>query len=122
MAAGTHNIIIEQGATFSLIMDYRDASNEAIPLTGWTARMQVRATYSSPSPLLDLPGTDGTITITGETGRIEVAIPAAVTAGLSLYGKDSAVYVYDLEITETATGRVKRLVQGTATVSAEVTR
>jgi hypothetical protein len=122
MAAGIHNITIEQGATFNLVALYRDSGGAIIPLTGWTARMQVRAAFNSPHPLLDLPGTDGTITVTGATGRIEVTIPAEVTAGLSLYGKASASYVYDLEIAETATGVVKRLLKGAVTVDAEVTK
>jgi hypothetical protein len=122
MAAGVHNITIEQGATFTLSLDYRNSDGDVIPLTGWTGRMQVRKDYNSPSPLLDLPGTDGTITITGGTGHIDIKIPADITAGLSLYGKDSATWVYDLEVAETATGTVKRLLRGTATVTAEVTR
>ena len=122
MAAGLHNITIEQGATFELNLRYTDANGAAIPLTGWTARMQVRATHASPSPALDLPGADGTITLDSEPGLIVVTVPADVTAALPLYGKASAAYVYDLEIAETATGRVKKLLKGTATIEAEVTK
>lgn len=122
MAAGTHNITIEQGATFDLVATYTDAAGDIIPLTGWTGRMQVRATKGNPHPILSLPGSDGTITITGSLGRVAVSIPATVTAEIPTYGKDSAVFYYDLELVETATGRVVRLIQGTVTVDAEVTR
>lgn len=122
MAAGKHDITIEQGADFTLTALYTNSEGAIITLTGWTGRMQIRQSPSSPSPVVSLPGVDGTITITGAAGKVEVFIPAETTAQIALYGKSTGTFAYDLEIVETATGRVKRLLKGTATVDAEITR
>lgn len=122
MAAGKLDITIEQGADFTLTAYYTNSEGVAISLTGWTGRMQVRPSVGSPSPLITLPGTDGTITVTGAAGKVEVFIPAAITAQLPTYGKATSAGVYDLEVVETATDRVKRLLKGAVTIDAEVTR
>lgn len=122
MAAGKHDITIEQGADFELTALYTNKDGVIIPLTGWTGRMQVRQSPSSPSAVVSVPGPDGTVTIDGEAGKVEVFIPAATTAQIPLFGKATGSFLYDLEIVETATGRVKRLLKGAATVDAEITR
>jgi hypothetical protein len=42
MAATTYDILIEQGATYSQVITYKE-SGAAVNLTGYTARMQVRS-------------------------------------------------------------------------------
>jgi hypothetical protein len=42
MAATTYDILIEQGATYSQVVTYKE-SGVAVNLTGYTARMQVRS-------------------------------------------------------------------------------
>ena len=42
MAAGIYDIIIEQGATFTLSATWKDSAGAAINLTSYSARMQVR--------------------------------------------------------------------------------
>ena len=39
MPAGKYNIIIEQGATYDVEIQYRDSNNEVINLTGYSGRM-----------------------------------------------------------------------------------
>jgi hypothetical protein len=117
MALGnTFNITINQGATFELTITWKDSAGTAINLTGYTARMQVRETYSSTTPIVSLTNGAG-ITLGGAAGTIAIVISATTTAALAAPFSG----VYDLEIVS-AGGVVTRLVQGTATVSAEVTR
>jgi hypothetical protein len=117
MALGnTFNITINQGATFELTITWKDSAGTAIDLTGYTARMQVRETYSSTTPIVSLTNGAG-ITLGGAAGTIAIVISATTTAALAAPFSG----VYDLEIVS-AGGVVTRLVQGTATVSAEVTR
>jgi hypothetical protein len=78
--------------------------------------MQVRETYSSTTPIVSLTNGAG-ITLGGAAGTIAIVISATTTAALAAPFSG----VYDLEIVS-AGGVVTRLVQGTATVSAEVTR
>lgn len=117
MALGnTFDITINQGETFQLTLTWKDSAGTAIDLTGYSARMQVRETYSSSSTIVSLTQASG-ITLGGAAGTIAILISAATTAALTAPFSG----VYDLELVSGA-GIVTRLVQGTATVSPEVTR
>ena len=127
MIAGVYNITIEQGTTFYRLIDVMEPTvldpdeYEAFDLTGYTARMQIRRTLESTgSPLLSLTSPtvsgNGITVMDGANNAISINITAAMTATLQYSG------VYDLEIIKTSTGAVSRLIQGTITLSLEVTR
>ena len=124
MLAGVYNITCEQGATFLRVMllEYPDPNDSTqttyLPwdFTDYTARMQVRRTYDSTSPMIELTTENGGITLNdGEQGEIRIIMTDAQTASLSSNG------VYDLEIVSPE-GNVSRVIQGTFTLSLEVTR
>lgn len=115
MSAATHNITIEQGATFTLNLIWKDSNNTPVNLTGYTARMQVRHRYSSTDTLLSLTTENGGITLGGSAGTIAVVASATATAAIS----DRAGF-YDLELVNA--GVVTRLVQGVVSITPEVTR
>lgn len=115
MPAGSYNIVCDQGATFSLNLTYEDANSNAVNLTGYQARMQVRAQKTSPTTILSLTESSG-IALGGAAGTIVIGIDAATTATL-----ESGDYVYDLELVAPSTA-VTRLIQGRFRVSGEVTR
>jgi hypothetical protein len=117
MALGNRfDITINQGATYELTVTWKDSAGTAINLTGYSARMQVRETYSSTSTIVSLTNGSG-ITLGGAAGTIAIAISATTTAALTAPFSG----VYDLELVS-AGGVVTRLLQGAATVSPEVTR
>jgi len=115
MAATTYDILIEQGATYSQVITYKEAG-VAVNLTGYTARMQVRATLESASTLVELTTANSRIALGGAAGTITLTIAAADTAALT-----SGRGVYDLELVS-GSGIVTRLLQGVATISRNVTR
>jgi hypothetical protein len=115
MAATTYDILIEQGATFSQLVTYKD-NGVAVNLTGYTARMQVRATLESASTLVELTTANSRIALGGTAGTITLTISATDTAALT-----SGRGVYDLELVS-GSGIVTRLLQGVATISRNVTR
>ena len=115
MSATTYDILIEQGATFLQVITYKDAG-VAINLTGYTARMQVRATLESASTLVELTTANGRIALGGAAGTISLTISATDSAALTA-GRG----VYDLELVS-GSGIVTRLLQGVATISRNVTR
>ena len=117
MTAKQVDIAIEQGATFTLRITWTTSSGTPVDLTGYTAKMQVRWKYSGPTPLLTFSSATGEITLGGVAGTVDISGLAAVT-GVT----DPKYGVYDLELTRTSTGFVKRLIQGRALVSPEVTR
>ena len=118
MAAGSYNIVCDQGATFGLSLTYKDATGALIDLTNYTARMQVRSKANAPTTILSLTSSAGAgIALGGAAGTIFISIAASSTA--SLVPGD---YVYDLELVNTTSTAVTRLIQGKFRVSAEVTR
>jgi tRNA threonylcarbamoyladenosine modification (KEOPS) complex Pcc1 subunit len=114
MLAGLLDIQIEQGATFNLVFLYQDENGDAIDMTGMTARMQLRRTYNSPSPLLSLTTENGRIAINVAQGSITLNVSAEDTATLTGSG------VYDLELVNTTI--VNRILEGSYSVCAEVTK
>ncbi len=111
---GSYDIKIYQGATFSQTFTWKDETDTPINLTGYSARMQIRASVDSSSTLVSLTSGSG-ITLGGAAGTIAVLISATDTASLSQNG------VYDLELVS-GSGVVTRLLQGNVIVSKEVTR
>lgn len=115
MAATTYDLLIEQGATFSQLITYKE-SGVAVNLTGYTARLQVRSTLESASTVVELTTANGRIALGGAAGTITLTISATDTAALTA-GRG----VYDLELVS-GSGIVTRLLQGVATISRNVTR
>jgi hypothetical protein len=118
MAAGTWNFTIEQGATFTRTLTWRDSLGVPVPLAGLAARMQLRLKLTDATVILELTTGNGRIVLT-DPGLITLHLSAAETAALSF--KTAS---YDLEIVDpTATPElVTRLVQGLVTLAPEVTR
>lgn len=116
MSAVQQSITIEQGATFLLELIWKNPDETPINLTGYTARMQVRKKYADTVKVLDLTTQNGKIVLTPLQGKINVTIPATDTANVTI-----KTGVYDLEL-ESSTGVVTRLIEGSVTVTPEVTR
>ena len=115
MIAAVYNMLIDQGATFSRVLTYKDDAGSAVNLTGYTARMQVRDTYDAAGVALNLTTENGGITLGGTAGTITLAAAATATAAI-----EAKPYVYDLELVSGSV--VSRLIQGTFNVRPEVTR
>lgn len=134
MAAGLYNFTIEQGATLSFEIQYKNSNNNPVDLTGYTAKMEIASNYSgsnrvvyallssslgdvytkdSGSEFLSLSGSD---LITPPTsGSIGIYMGWAKTNELVFTGSA----VYDLEITSGS--ERTRLLQGQVQLSKQVT-
>ena len=97
MPAKQFDITIEQGATFVLNAIWRDAAGEPVNLTGYTAKMQARWSYSDATALVTFTTADNTIVLGGSAGTIAVSGLATLTGVTK-----PRTGVYDLELTETA--------------------
>jgi hypothetical protein len=114
--AATQNFCIAQGATWPQQLVWKTGDPPtAVDLTGYTARMHLRRRVGDEDPAVELTTENDGITLGGTAGTIDLLISAADTADLA-----SGRYVYDLELVTGST--VRRLLEGTITVSAEVTR
>ena len=104
------NIIIDQGTDFSALVDVSTSTNTVYDLTGYTVAGQMRKNYSSTS------ATTFGCSHNGVLGQISITLSNAITDALS-----PVRYLYDIEITS-AGGSKSRVVQGTVTVTAGMTR
>jgi hypothetical protein len=113
--ASKYNVKLDQGSDYGLTIVYKDATGNAINLAGYTARMYVRTTYTTPTTIIQLPTENGMITIDSANGSLTLAITAANTTNLA-----AANSVYDLELVAGAS--VTRIMEGKFTVTPEVTK
>ena len=70
MAAREYDIYAEQGASFTLSLNYQDSTNTAIDLAGYTGSLQVRRSVSDNQALLFLSGPTGSSVAPGIRGSL----------------------------------------------------
>ena len=116
MIAGEHDFTIEQGATFTRIVQWKNSAGNPVDLTDYTAAMKVRESYDTGTVLISLTTGGSGIVITAGTGVLTITISATVTASLDF---DRAVY--DLELDD-GSGVKTRLLQGHVTLEKEATK
>lgn len=115
MTPGSHDFVIPMGATLNHPMTV-DINGVLLDLTDYTARMQARVSYASGTTVLNMTTANSQIVLGGTAGTIVLKLTASQTAALT-----AGVYVYDLELVSPS-GEVTRLLEGTITVTPEVTR
>lgn len=117
MISGIYNLTIEQGSTFNLALYWKNSANQPIPLTNYTAKMQIRASTGASVVLLEISSADtDQIQIYGNQGAINLKIGYEQTQNLP-----PSVGVYDLEVTSPEGERTK-LIKGRCRIEGEVTR
>ncbi|MFD9150573.1 hypothetical protein [Streptomyces diastaticus] len=107
VAAGRHDLEIEQGATFVQTYTVLDSNWS---WDGWQARAQIRTAATETADLI----LDLTPHLTIDGARIYLQVPAAITETLQRGGR------WDLELYQG--GFVVRLLEGAVRISKEVTR
>lgn len=106
------NLSIDQGTTYSVTIEVTDNTGTARNLAGYTARSQLRRSYYTNSNVAFSANI-----LNPAEGEIVLSLTDTQTSNLR-----QGRYVYDLEIIETATGKVERIVEGIVTIYPEVTR
>lgn len=126
MTAGRYDIVIEQGATFDLPLQYCDSDGVPVNLAGCTARMQIREAPAS-AVVVEFNSTltaNGFIILNGPSelredganGNLRILLSAANSAALPAFrGR------YDLEL-HFPDHTVLRLLEGRVTVEPEITK
>lgn len=114
------DIEIVQGATFLVNLEWQDAQGTPINLTGYTARMQIRADHTADAVLIGLNTENGRIALnTPSTGGIELKITAADAEDITWTSG-----VYDLELVHMVGQEevVQNILYGNVTVRRNVTK
>lgn len=104
------NLIIDQGSTYSTVIDITDDNDAPIDLTGYTGSAQLRKHYSSSN------STPFTVSISPSDGGVSLSLTSTQTSALR-----AGRYVYDVELTN-ASNVVSRIVEGIVTITPQVTR
>ena len=110
----TDALTIPQGVTYGVQWPIRDSDGEAVDLTGWSARAQVRTSAGSPVVAHEWSTAKGNLEIVGSTVILTVEPAESSDWGWSR-GE------YDVELTS-LDGTVHRVTQGVIHVSPEITR
>lgn len=103
------NLLIDQGSTFSSIINLTDENGDAIDLSTYTGAAQMRKHYTSTNSV------SFSVDLTAN-GRVTLSLTANQTANI-IAGR----YVYDVEVTDIS-GTISRIVEGIVTVTPNVTR
>jgi|GEM_PF-1065617 len=147
MPSGQYDIEADQGSTFRFHVTYLDSSETEVDLNSYTAKMQVRRSFSSDNILLTITGgtSDGGVIGGGSTGYFTGTGGIAGTGGIVLNagtsgvaGTTGGIYIsvdhvtmrnvprgrhfYDLELTNLGDSSVTRILKGRFEVDPEVTR
>ena len=103
------NLMVDQGATFSVDYVIKDSNSETVNLTDYVGAGQIRRNYASNS------ATSFTIGVFSN-GTVRASLSANQTSTLA-----ADRYVYDIEI-QNGLGEVTRIVEGIVTVTPQVTK
>lgn len=111
----TKNFNVDQGATMTFDVVWKDSNNQVIDLTGYAAKMQARNEAGGKQLCFTLTHTDG-ISINGPEGKITVTISAERTNKLI-----SPKSYYDILLTAPDGITKTRILEGTLTLNRAVT-
>lgn len=122
LRGNVHDLITDQGSTVHQVFTLKNSARTVIPLTGYTARMQLRQwDRSTRDPALvvvaEYTTENGYLTVDGTAGTVTLLIPPADMATL-----EPKSYVYDIEVETENNGDTTRIIQGKFIVRAEVTK
>lgn len=89
----TYEIIIDEGETWTISVEYQDSDGSVIPLTGYTAHLRVRP-FPSSEPVATYTDATGHIVIDGLNGELTITLSDEDTTDLGV-----GEYFYDLGVT-----------------------
>lgn len=112
MAAIKYNFELNQGETFEMTLTVLTTDRRPYNLSGFTVRSQAKNAYTDIDPIV----TFTTEVVDPPSGKIRLSLTDEQTSALEF-----TKALYDVEI-ESETGFVTRVLQGTITLSREVTK
>ena len=115
--AANYDFTLEQGANHSFEILYKNSDGSIFDFTGYDAKLQARKSTSASDVLIELVSSTDLI-FNNSLGKITVNFLPSHTIPLS---NTNQKLVYDLEITN-GVNNVIRIIQGSITISPEVTR
>lgn len=121
---GETQIQVDQGSTFEHTFTLT-VNSLPFDLTGYDARMQVRKTYGSSTPVFSGTIANGKLSFVSEVGgTLKVTMTPTDSSVIKFNSVDDSTLdcVFDVEIQNILTGKVYKPVRGTLVFAREVTR
>ena len=106
------NLFIDQGTTFSATIFVTDMNGDALDLSIYTAKSQIRKSFSSKN-FVEL----NTSIPSPTTGEIILSLDAETSSTLK-----SGRFVYDVKLINDNTNEISRVVEGQVEVNPQVTK
>jgi uncharacterized membrane protein YkoI len=104
------NIFVDQGSDFAMVVDLQQTVG-TLDLTGYTARGQIKRTYSSSTSV------SFTASVDSANNELDISLSAAQTGAMK-----AGRYVYDIEILDgNSPASVTRVLEGQVDVTPRVT-
>jgi hypothetical protein len=106
------NLYIDKGSTFKFTVDLEKSTGTSLDLTNYTARGQIRKSYTASTK------TDFTVVVDVTNTELDISLTAAQTDALK-----AGRYVYDMEIIDNtpSPAEVTRVLEGQVIVTPRVT-
>jgi hypothetical protein len=104
------NLYIDQGTSYSTIIDVNDDTGVAFDLTGYTIKAQIRKTYTSSTSTPFVASSPA-------AGKIQLELDDSVTINMK-----AGRYVYDVIITNATLSNTLRVIEGILTINPGVSR
>lgn len=106
------NLNIDQGSDFQTTITVEGSNGLPFDLTGYSARGQIRRNYTSTTAY------NFTATITDPTdGEINIFLDHSVSAAMK-----AGRYLYDVEIVQTSSSDITRVIEGQVEINPRITR
>lgn len=113
--ADSAELVIIQGKTLRAEVIW--GGSTPVNVTGWTARLSIRASFSAAQVTADFTVANNRVTVGGANGKFTFSMNATDCAALPA----PFVGVYEIEVTQ-ADGTVHRAASGQATILPEVVK
>ena len=123
LSAITRNIIVEQGTSITINFAITTSNDQALDMTGYDLRLQVRREPNSSEVLINCTLANSKLAwISQSGGTFKLVLTASDTSSIR-FQKDETVIegVYDLEIIDSSSN-VSKPCKGAFIISREVTR
>lgn len=107
------NLYIDQGTTFSTVVDVTDQQGFPLNLSNYTVAAQMRKSYQSSSSV------NFVATVYGNPldGKIQLELSPSASSAMR-----AGRYLYDVEITNTGNSTKYRVLEGIVVITPEITR
>ena len=113
--ADSAELVIIQGKTLRSEVIW--GGSTPVDVTGWSARLTIRASYAATAVTADFTVANGRVVVDGANGKFTFSMAAADCAALPA----PFTGVYEIEVTQ-SNGTVHRAASGVATILPEVVK